>query len=157
MLAELVEEITLALNTSSSTVWGTLKVPDYVTAEECLDPEYLIQAKTKKLFVMPLYTGFSSDTTLKRNKVQSVGSSLIVSVSLLIPFQEFSTKDVTNWAETKKILELREKIDLFVIKKFQSNLGFQFSSADPQPPVEIELNQRNFLSSTEFTFEGQVC
>ena len=114
-----------------------------------------MSSRRKRLFVMPLFTGYSEDGTLKRGRVQTVKANLQLSVTLLIPFQEFSKTDVTDWDEVKKILELREKLDLFVIRTKWSD--YDFVSADPQPPVELELQQRNFFSSTEFTFTTQVC
>lgn len=155
MLAELAELIANTLNTSDPSKWGTYKVPGYVSAETCLDPETVMASKEKRLFVMPLFTSYNEEGTLKRGRVQTTQANLQLSVTLLIPFQEFSKSDVAPWDEVKKILELREKLDLFVIRTKWGD--YDFVSADPQPPVEIEMQQRNFLSSTEFIFSAQVC
>jgi len=155
VLAELAELIANTLNASNPNNWGTYTVPGYVSAETCLDPETVMSSTKKKLFVMPLFTGYSEDGTLKRGRVQSIQATLQLSVTLLIPFQEFSKTDVTDWQEVKKILELREKLDLFVLRTQWGD--YNLASADPQPPVELELQQRNFFSSTEFTFTTQVC
>lgn len=155
MLAELAELIANTLNTSQAQNWGTYTVPGYVQAETCLDPETVMTSTKKRLFVMPLFTSYSEEGTLKRGRVQTTQANLQLSVTLLIPFQEFSKTDVTDWNEVKKILELREKLDLFVIRTKWGD--YDFVSADPQPPVELELQQRNFFSSTEFTFTTQVC
>ncbi len=155
MLAELAELIANTLNASNPNNWGTYTVPGYVSAETCLDPETVMTSTKKRLFIMPLFTGYSEDGTLKRGRVQSTQANLQLGITLLIPFQEFSKTDVSDWQEVKKILELREKLDLFVMRTKWSD--YDFVSADPQPPVEIELQQRNFFSSTEFTFTTQVC
>lgn len=155
MLAELAELIANTLNASDPNKWGTYKVPGYVSAETCLDPEVVMTTTKKRLFVLPLVTNYGDDSTLKRGRVQTVQANLQLSVTLIIPFQEFSKTDVAPWDEVKKILELREKLDLFVIRTIWPD--YDFVSADPQPPVEIEMQQRNFLSSTEFTFTTQVC
>jgi hypothetical protein len=155
VLAELAELIANTLNASNPNNWGTYTVPGYVSAETCLDPETVMTSTKKRLFIMPLFTGYSEDGTLKRGRVQSTQANLQLGITLLIPFQEFSKTDVSDWQEVKKILELREKLDLFVIRTKWSD--YDFVSADPQPPVEIELQQRNFFSSTEFTFTTQVC
>lgn len=155
MLAELAELIANTLNASDPGKWGTYKVPGYVTAETCLDPERVMQTSSKKLFIMPLFTDFSMDGSSKRGRVQSIQPVLNLSVTLLIPFTDFNTQDVTSWDEVKKVLELREKLDLFVIRTVWG--GYNLNTVNPMPPVEIELNQRTFLSSTEFTFTTQVC
>jgi hypothetical protein len=155
VLAELAELIANTLNASNPNNWGTYTVPGYVSAETCLDPETVMTSTKKRLFIMPLFTGYSEDGTLKRGRVQSTQANLQLGITLLIPFQEFSKTDVSDWQEVKKILELREKLDLFVMRTKWSD--YDFVSADPQPPVEIELQQRNFFSSTEFTFTTQVC
>lgn len=155
MLAELAELIANTINTSDPSKWGTYKVPGYISAETCLDPEIVMATKSKRLFVLPLITSYPEEGTLKRGKVQSIRANLQIGITLVIPFQEFSRNDVAPWSEVTKILELREKLDLFIIRTQWSD--YNFVSADPQPPVEIEMNQRNFLSSTEFIFSTQVC
>lgn len=155
MLAELIELVTDTMNASNPNLWGTYKVPGYVTAEKCLDPQVLMEARTNKLFIMPLVTNFEMGESLKRGQVQSISSTLVFGVTLLIPFSEFDKNDVTSWNEVKKVLELREKLDLFVIRQ---NWGdYNLDSVDPQPPVEIELAQRTFMSTTEFVYRTQIC
>jgi len=155
MLAELVELVADTINASNPNVWGTYKVPGYVTAEKCLDPQELMESRTKRLFVMPLVTNFDMGESLRRNQVQSISSTLTFGVTLLIPFSEFDRNDVTTWNEVKKVLELREKLDLFVIRQKWGD--YNLDSVDPQPPVEIELSQRTFMSTTEFIYRTQVC
>lgn len=155
MLAELIELVTDTMNTSNPNVWGTYKVPGYVTAEKCLDPQELMESRTKRLFIMPLVTNFEMGESLRRGQVQSISSTLVFGVTLLIPFSEFDKKDVTTWNEVKKVLELREKLDLFVIRQKWGD--YNLDSVDPQPPVEIELGQRTFMSTTEFIYRTQIC
>ena len=155
MLAELAELIATTLNASDPGKWGTYKVPGYVSAENCLDPEVVRQSSTKRLLVMPLFTDLNMDGTLRRGRMQSIQPVLNLSLTLLIPFEEFSTKDVTHWNEVKNVLDLRERLDLFIMRTVWGE--YNLNSVNPMPPVEIELNQRNFLSSTEFTFSTQIC
>lgn len=155
MLAELIELVTDTMNASNPNLWGTYKVPGYVTAEKCLDPQVLMETRTKKLFIMPLVTNFEMGESLKRSQVQSISSTLVFGVTLLIPFSEFDKNDVTSWNEVKKVLELREKLDLFVIRQKWGD--YNLDSVDPQPPVEIELAQRTFMSTTEFVYRTQIC
>lgn len=155
MLAELTESIVTFLNTQSSSVWGELIIPNHLLAEPCLDPNQLLSAQERKLFVMPLITSFSPENMSGRDRRRSVTANLQISVALLIPFQEFSRKDVTDWDEVKRVLELRELIDLNIITADWR--PYLLSDIDPQPPVEIELNQRNFLSVTDFSFQKQTC
>jgi len=48
VLAELAELIATTLNASDPGKWGTYKVPGYVSAENCLDPEVVRQSSTKR-------------------------------------------------------------------------------------------------------------
>ncbi len=155
MLAELAESIQTYLNGLPPEKWGQYVVPTFVSAELCLDPENLVRAKERKLYVMPFTTNYSMDQSTGRQRRVSIGVQLNISVALLIPFSEFSRNDVTSWDEVKKILELREKIDLNIIRNTWAD--YLITEVDPQPPVEIELNQRNFLSVTDFVFSTQSC
>jgi hypothetical protein len=155
MLAELAESVTTYLNSLPGTTWGDYKVGTYVTAETALDPEKVRQTSTKKLYVMPLFTGLSMDNSTGRQRKTSIQSLPLLSVSLLLPFDSFSKNDVTDWVEVRRILDLRERIDLAICRGLWE--PYVISNVDSQPPVEIELNQRTFLSSTEFTFATQVC
>lgn len=154
MLADLVDTVVTYLNTRPSGVWGTYQIPSYVSAEPAIDPELLYSATERKLFVMPLYTNFSPEESGRRERWKNVNAQAVISIALLIPFTDFERGgDVAPWAVVKRVLDLREKIDIQML----SNAWGYTVTPDPQPPVEIQLNQRNFLSITEFTFSGQVC
>lgn len=155
MLGELTESIVTYLNTQPSSRWGTYIVPAFVTAEACLDPQQLVQSRDTKLFVMPLVNSFSPEDLTGRDQRRGVTANLQISVALLIPFSGFSRNDVTDWEEVKKVLEFREKIDLNIIRGNWK--PYLLTGIDPQPPVEIELNQRSFLSVTDFTFTTRAC
>jgi hypothetical protein len=155
MLAELAESIATYLNSLPGTTWGDYKLGTYVTAETALDPEKVRESSGNKLYVMPLFTGISMDSSTGRQRKVSIASQPLISVTLLVPFTSFSKNDVTDWQEVKKVLDLRERIDLAICRKEWE--PYNLSNVDAQPPVEIELNQRTFLSSTEFTFATQVC
>jgi hypothetical protein len=155
MLGELTELIVTFLNNLDPTELGEYKIPDFVQAEPCLDPQQLVSSTTTKLFVMPLITSFSPEEMTGRIQRVGVTANLQISLALLIPFSGFSRNDVSDWDEIKKVLELRELLDLRVIRNNWQ--PYLITDIDPQPPVEIELNQRNFLSVTDFTFTKRVC
>lgn len=155
MLAELAEAVATYLNSLPGNTWGDYKLGTYVTAETALDPEKVRQSTGNKLYIMPLFTGLSIDQSTGRQRKSSINSLPLLSVTLLVPFTSFSKNDVTDWQEVKKVLDLRERIDLAVCRGLWE--PYNISNADAQPPVEIELSQRTFLSSTEFTFTTQSC
>lgn len=155
MLAELAESIVAYLNSLPGIYWGDYKLGAYVTAETALDPEKVRQSSGNKLYVLPLFTGLAMEESLGRQRKVSITSQPQLSVTLLVPFTSFSKNDVTDWTEVKKVLDLRERIDFAICRN--SWEPYNISNADAQPPVEIELNQRTFLSSTEYTFTTQVC
>lgn len=154
MLGELTEQIVTHLNGLNMSKWGFYRIPDFVAVEACLDPEQLVQAKEPKVYVMPLVTSFTQEMTGRASRV-SIGVDLQISIALLFPFSGFSRNDVTNWDEVKRVLELRERLDLNTLAGNWN--PYLITNVEAQPPVEIELNQRNFLSVTDFTFNTQAC
>jgi hypothetical protein len=154
MLGELTEQIVTYLNGLGMAYWGYYRIPDFISVEACLDPEQLVSSKEPKIYVMPLVTSFSQEMTGRASR-SSIGVDLQISIALLLPFSGFSRNDVTDWNEVKRVLELREKLDLNTLTGNWN--PYLITNVEAQPPVEIELNQRNFLSVTDFTFNRQAC
>jgi hypothetical protein len=162
MLAELVENIATMLTALPPEDWGVLKVPTDIQIVKALDPDTIIKSMKSKIYVMPVVRSNSMERTLGRGKIlQSVTKQLTVSVSLVVPFSTFQVNDVASWAEIKKILELREKLEdnSISLNLKDSNFNYEYTlvEIESEAPIEVELNQRNFLAATDFIYEVQRC
>lgn len=155
MLGSIVETIVNHLNTRPSGDWGAYKIPDYVTAEASIDPDSWRKNTEKKLYILPILNEYSLENGSRRTKPRMVSIMPNIGVSLLIPFDTFNVNDVAQWDEVEKVLELRLKIDLCIARLEIPKLELQEIQAEP--PVEIQLNQRTFLSSTTFIYSIGSC
>lgn len=158
MLADLAESIQTYLNAipPEDTGWGGgLEIPRYTQARIALDPSTMFSDGTRGLWVSPVVTNYLLNDSSKRGvNIISVHKTAIISVILSIPFNTFKENDVGTWEEVKKVLDLRENIDSYILKHVWAQ---PLKEIVAEPPIEIELNQRWFLSITEFTFEGMAC
>lgn len=153
-LFQLTSDIVTSLNTSPGNHWGILKVPQDLEAVLVLDPDVLYETRERRLFVMPVqhlpreFSGRSSS----RSQMEM---HYIFSVGLLLPLDTFKHNDVSGNGDINAALELWEKIDTYIIKNIPE--PYMFMDAVPEPPVEIEMNQKNFLVLTEFTVNSGRC
>jgi hypothetical protein len=79
----------------------------------------------------------------------------VFSIGLLLPLDSFQNEDVSEAGDISAALELWERIDMFVIRNIPE--PYTLKEVVPEPPVEVEMNQKNFLVLTEFTVEAEKC
>jgi hypothetical protein len=65
------------------------------------------------------------------------------------------TNDIAPWDELKQLLDIRELIELFMIRN--QPLGVQLTSVEAQPVDEQQLDYRNFNTITSFGYEASEC
>jgi hypothetical protein len=153
-LFNLCATIVTSLNSSTPGDWGAIKVPDDLMAVLVLDPDVLYETRERRLFVMPVqhmpmeFAGRSST----RSQFEM---NYIFSIGLLLPLDTFKNEDVTANGDIAAALELWEKIDTFIIKNIPE--PYTLKDVVPEPPVEVEMNQKNFLVLTEFTVTANRC
>lgn len=153
-LVSLCRQVCLSLNSSPGNHWGILKVPQDLQAVLVLDPDTLYEIRERKLFVMPVqhlpreFSGRSSS----RSQFEM---HYVFNVGLLLPMDTFKHEDIGGDGDTDAAFELWEKVDTFIIKNIPE--PYTFLEAVPEPPVEVEMNQKNFLVLTEFTVNANRC
>ena len=166
MLAELAESIQLTLLNLPPEKWGTLKVandnPDKIPIELCLDPDQIIHASKRVIFILPiLLKPILKDSGARTRGRKQVLYELLIASVLIVPFSTFRKGDVAEWDEVKDVLNLRESLEANIMgtdfKNSTFNLGYSLLDCEPSEPVEIELNSRNFVANTDYTFEIAKC
>lgn len=165
LLAELCESIQLTLLGLSPENWGTLKVgsdPDQIPIELCLDPDQIVNSTKRTIFILPvLLRPIVKDSGGRGRGKKQVLYELLVASVLVIPFSTFRKGDVAEWDEVKTVLNLREELESHIMgtdfKNSTFNVGYTLLNCEPEEAVEIELNSRNFVANTDYTFEITRC
>lgn len=160
VLASLTNTIITALNTAPSGTWSEYTVgtggSDFVKATPVLDPETFFESKKSGLFVVPVTVLYNRDASLGRQKVVSLQRGPVIAVCLSYRFPEPDTSglDVSSWTLVSKLLNLREEIDLYLLKR---QWDWDIANITPEPAQEIPLKTRWYLSITEIEFSGMTC
>lgn len=165
MLPEFAETVKDLLAALPPEKWGNIKVgtdTNEVALELGLDPEQLIQATKRTIFIMPIVLGYAlKDSGQRGKKILQVITKPLISSALVIPFTTFKSGDVGNWEEISDVLILREKLEFNIMGLVISSVKFSGSytveEIEPEPPQEIELNGRKFLGITDYTYEVVSC
>jgi len=161
MLAELAETIVTKLQALAPEKWGTLKGNTDIPFKLALDPDTVVKADTRCVYIIPVINNILLQESPQRGQtIQNLKRQPTINMSLIIPFKTFQIEDVADWTEIKKVLEFREYLEDNIIG-FDLKVGFtnKFTLIDviPEPPLEVELNQRNFLATTEFVYDTSSC
>lgn len=146
-------ELETLLKQSDESNWGLLQVPRDLIPEVVLDPDVLYQCRERKLFIMPIQHLPRMTDSPGRMKKVSLTMHRLFAIGLLIPFDTFKHNDLGQLGDIRAAFDLWEKLDKFVLKY----LPYQVIDVVPEPPVEIEMSQKNFLVITEYTIEGSEC
>ena len=165
MLTELVESMQTKLLALPPEKWGVLKVgtdTDEIPIEIGLDPDQISKATKRVIFLMPIVRQYNLRDSQQRGRtVKQVISTLVVSSAMVIPFSTMKIGDVGEWDEIQNIMNLRERLESNIMttdfKITEFNYGYSLADVEAEPPQEIELNQRNFLAVTDYTFEIVSC
>lgn len=159
-LATLVDSIVTALNSAPGGTWSDYTVgpnpSDFVTAKPAIDPENLFESDRVGLYVLPVTMLYNRAASAGRGKIALLNRSPVIALCLSYRFVEHDPTglDISTWDLTKKILTLREEIDLYVLRR---DWGWNIGEITPEPAQEIPLKARWFLSVTEIEFEGMTC
>lgn len=159
-LAHIAEQIATSLNTSPPETWSDLSVgtleSDYVEAKIAFDPIQHTSQPVKGLWVIPVMVNYSREASQGRRELVSLYKQPIISICLSIPITTPDTNgiDVGSWEEVKKVLNLREEIDMYVLRQ---NWGTTIDGITAEPAQEVELKHKWYLSITEIEFGLQSC
>lgn len=160
VLSSLVEAAKTTLDATPEGLWEEgYKLGQYVSPEIAIDPLTQIeQVQNKpKLFIVPLMTGVNIDDSLGRRIKTSLMLQPAFAIVLLCPFTTtaMNSFDVGSWEEGKKILNLRETIDIVLASADWGK--HQINSVEVEPAQEVALKTRTFFSVTEFQFNATLC
>lgn len=167
LLANCCENIRTQLLALPPEKWGSIKPgtqsEEQIPIELGLDPDLIIKHTKRVIFIMPIVLGYSiQDSAAGRGRIKrSVLSTILVSSAILIPFRTFTIGDVCNWDEVRAVIKLRERLENNImaldLKDANFNIEYSLLECEPEPAQEIELNQRNYLAVTDFTFQLNKC
>jgi len=159
-LATLTDAMVSTLNSSPGSVWSDYTVgtavSDFVKAEASFDPENVFQSGKTGLYIVPVTVQYNRDSSAGRGKLVTLshGPVIAICLSYRFPTHDPSGQDVSTWPLIKKILNLREEIDTYLLKQ---TWRWNISGITAEPAQEIPLKNRMFLSVTEIEFEGMTC
>lgn len=155
-IGSLVEHFVTVVGGQDPSYWGTIKVPADIKVAAKLDPDEIYECKERSIYIQPVVSMFNLNDSNKRgSRVQALAVDDIFTVNILIPFKTFGSKDVAGWDEVKDVLDLREKLETLVLKNIPA--GYALQEFNQEPPIEINLKERTFLTSTEVILRRQKC
>jgi hypothetical protein len=155
-LSQLAEDIKDYLNSLPEETWTDLKIGEYVSAENGLDPTEIFERGVRTLWILPYLTDYSRDTSQGRRQLVRIGKIHTVVMVLSIPFEDTDPNavDVSSWEGIKKVLNFREEIEKQILLK---EWGATISGIEAEPPEDIPLGKRWFYAVTRFEFESMGC
>lgn len=155
-LGSLVEHFVTVVNGQDTSYWGNIKVPADIQAQAKLDPDEIYECKTRSIYIQPVVSAFNINDSNKRGaRIQALTVDDMLTVSILVPFSTFGKKDVAGWSEVKDVLDLREKLETLVLTNIPA--GYALAEFNQEPPIEINLKERTFLTTTEVVLRRQKC
>jgi hypothetical protein len=159
-LAALAEQIKQVIEEAPPATWsGYIPGPSYIPGQQmqlklALDPSEELKDEVGRIMVVPVVANYNRDESQGRMRVRKLSKNPTVAITLSIPFAEVDSGglDVSSWEEISKVLNLREEIDEYIGLNVDHIL-----SIEAEPPQELQLDKRWFLSITEVTFESFAC
>lgn len=161
LLTELAETITTKLN-SSQEKWTS---ETGVTARTTLDWVTCLSKTSIQVLVVPEMVQYTLDSSLplrgsKRGTFNQVEALKFVSLMVGKSFESLPTDDdVTPWAESKELLNIRERVTQYLLANPIVFGGKTYGIADVEeiPVDELELDNRNFIAVTQFGYSVGQC
>ena len=159
-LAALTDEVIAVLHAAPAETWSDYSIgtghSDFLPAKPVIDPETFFESQKAGLFVVPVTMTYNRQASQGRQQVISLNRSPVIAICLSyrFPTPDPNGLDVSSWDLIKKLLNLREEIDTYLLKY---NWGWNISGITAEPAQEIPLKARWFLSVTEIEFEGMSC
>lgn len=160
LLVQLADLFITKLSIEDNDAWSDLTVGltanDFIQPKLVFDPNYAMEADVQGLYVIPVVNDVSIDGSLGRGKKYSLAMNPTLNVALCLPFKTVDANgfDVASEAEVKRVLTLREEIDVYLAGM---NWGTPIIETTCSPAQEVRLKQSWFLAVTEFTFGDMKC
>ena len=151
LLSTLAEELTVHLNSAPERWAGE----EEVTSKTELDPSKFL-LKELGVYVLPQFVDYNVEISKPRGQPKVISNVLYVSMVVSRVFLELPMSDgVANWPESKVLLDIRQRAELWVLQ--YSTPSLTILSVDAEPLEELELNNRNFVALTTFGFQQSSC
>jgi len=152
LLTELAESVTAFLNDRRAD-WA----PESVTAKTELDPDKMLLNELG-VYITPLVVNYGFDGVQSRGGAITIQRSMRLALIVSRVFTELrpmGSDGVTTWEEAKNLVDCRERAEKVIIQYQTSSLSLL--DVDPDPIEELELDHRNFIAMTSFTWQDIEC
>lgn len=161
LLTELAETVTSLLN-SSQERWTAV---EGVTVRTTLDWVTCLSKTSLQVLIVPEMVQYNLDGSLplrgsRRGTYNQVEATKFISLMVGKSFETLPTNDdVTPWAESKELLNIRERITQYLLTNPITFGGKVYGIGDVEeiPVDELELDNRNFIAVTQFGYSVGQC
>lgn len=161
LLTELAETVTTLLNSSQES-WTE---DSGVVVRTTLDWVTCLSKTSLQVLIVPemVQYNISASTSIRgtrRGRYHQVETTKFVSLMVGRSFLSLPTNDdVTPWAESKELLNIRERITQYLLSNPITFGGKVYGLGDVEeiPVDEIELDNRNFIAVTQLGYEVGQC
>lgn len=126
-----------------------------VLAKTELDPSKALLDELG-VYIMPQFIDYGIEASRPRGQPKILSNTLHVSLVVSKVFVDLPIgSGVANWDEAKIILDVRQRAELWLMQFSTSSMTI--IGAEAEPLEELELNNRNFVALTTFSFEQSSC
>ena len=162
---DICDEIKALVEAADDSTWSNLSVgadsSDDYTIRVGLDP--LGKGSDKKaqgVWLIPVGPSYDIEASLGRQRVVSLDKKGTILIAIFIPVKENSSGesegvDVTNWQEAKKLTKFREELEALIIKAEITNNPLM--GVETEPPQEVELKNKWYMTFTELIYDMKTC
>lgn len=155
LLTELAENVQQRLN-ANKVEWAPTNKS--IKADVCIDWVTASCSPGLKVLVVPELNQYLTNESNSREWVKNLQITKYLSIIVAYTFETQSYNDtIAPWNEIKFILDVREKIELFLISQSYNDIKLLITDIESQPVNEQELDRRNFNAITSFGFDQQLC
>jgi len=127
-----------------------------VVARVTLDWATCLNKTELQVLVVPEMVQYNIEQSDRRRKFITVNSMKFVSIMVGRGFTDLPTDDdVAPWAESKTLMDTREKITKYIIS--HPLPGIDLMDIEEIPVDELELNHRNFIAVNQLGYQVLQC
>ena len=155
LLTLLAEQVKARLNANKA-IW----LPDEIVTEAEVTIDWVTEICQPgfKILIVPELNQYTADETNSRERIKGLQVTKYLSIIVSYTFKEHTYNDTAaTWAESKFIIDVRERIELFLLQQSYSDLDLLIVDIESQPMNEQELDRRNFNAITSIGFDEQLC
>lgn len=155
LISDLVEDLVALLNQGESD-WNTEGLT-FVEAKAEGDP-LLMLLPTLGVYITPVTSDYTFDGAFNRKRLLALNEDYTVKLIVSRVFEDLPTSGTesgANWSEFRKITDTRQFAERYILKYEHPLLKLQ--SVESQEVEEQEMDRRNFVAQTFFTYRERTC